>query len=563
MLRKGTVQGQFGEALIKRRAVSRDELSTGLERQQGGDDRRIGEVLVDLGYLDADDLSKAVAHLCGVEAYSGQKPAANAIALVPREFAESQLVLPVALAGETLTIATPEPDDAELIGFIGDRSGKQIRPLAAASAIVREQIAQNYHTLSAVDSQVQAYETTARPAIETESTDLAAVTEDAPVVRIVNILITEGLRGRASDIHIEPQAQRVRVRYRVDGALRDVKNLPATLAPAIASRIKVMSQLDIVERHRSQDGQIALQIDGRDVDIRVSTTETIWGEKIVLRLLDRTRSVLSVSDLGMPNEVSDRFLQIVHVPFGMNVVAGPTGSGKTTTLYASLNELDFHEQNITTIEDPVEYVFPDINQIQIRPAAGRTFADGLRAILRQDPDVILVGEVRDRETAEIATQAALTGHTVFCSVHATDASAALGRFIDMGVESFLLAPAIESIVAQRLVRRICSNCPTEYTPTADERALFEKITGVERDTFWQGAGCPQCSGTGYFDRIGVFELLRVDDAITELIVGGATQNEIREAAVASGMVPLETAAMEKVKNSETTISEVVRTVYAG
>ena len=560
--------GPIGELLLKRKLIRRDQLEAALAHQgENRDGTRLGELLVQLGYLQPSQLTRTLADLYGVPVFEvGTRSDPDAIALIPKEFAEAQTVLPVRLdgdAGEILVIAMAQPEDAELLAFVTDKTGRSVAPLVASEPVLRAAIGEAYQTLHAVDQHVAAYKTTAVASAGEDSASISAVTEDAPVVRIANILVTEALRERASDVHIEPQPDRLRIRYRVDGTLRDVQELPLAMGAALASRIKVMADLDIIERHRSQDGQMTLEVEGRQVDIRVAITEAIWGEKVVLRILDRGKSVLSVGQLGMPDELVHQYLPVVHIPFGMVCVAGPTGAGKTTTLYASLNELDRFERNITTIEDPVEYIFPDITQIQIHKAYGRDFAHGLRALLRQDPDVILVGEVRDTETAEIATQAALTGHAVFCSVHATDSVAALFRFLDMGVPNYLIAPAMEAIVAQRLVRRICHSCAAEYVPGADELALYEKVTGVRREVFWRGNGCDRCHDTGYFERIGVYEFLRLDDEIKEMIVRGATAVELRDAAVeSSGMVPLGHAAMAKVTNNETTISEVIRTVYA-
>jgi len=567
-LARRVASGPFGELLVKRRLISRDDLEAALAHQGANPNGvRLGELLVQLGYLQPSQLGAALADVYGLPAYElGTRSQRDAVELIPKEFAEAQMVLPVRLEddGATLLVALHRPEDSELVAFVEEKTGRQVSVLVASESVLRGAIGEAYQTLNAVEQHVAAYQSTSHGSTAaSDPTSIAAITEDAPVVRIVNIVITEALRDRASDVHLEPQQDRIRVRYRVDGALRDVKDLPSALGPAIASRIKVMADLDIIERHRSQDGQISMDVEGRKVDIRVAITEAIWGEKVVLRLLDRGKSVMSVRDLGMPANLAELYLPVVHIPFGMVCVAGPTGAGKTTTLYASLNELDRQERNITTIEDPVEYIFPDITQIQINKAYGRDFAHGLRALLRQDPDVILVGEVRDTETAEIATQAALTGHAVFCSVHATDSVAALFRFLDMGVPSYLIAPALEAIVSQRLVRRICPNCYETYTPTVDEIALYEKVTGVRRESFYRGVGCGHCHGTGYFDRVGVYELLRLDEEIKELIVRGGTAGELRDAAVESaGMVPLGQAAMSKVTNNETTISEVIRTVYA-
>jgi type IV pilus assembly protein PilB len=388
-----------------------------------------------------------------------------------------------------------------------------------------------------------------------------AIDDNAPVVQVVSRILTEAVRDRASDIHIEPQDKAVRVRFRVDGALHDTTSLPSSMAQALVSRIKIMAGMNIVERRRAQDGQFEASVDGRPLDVRVATTATIWGEKAVLRILDKSRSLLDLKGLGMSVETREEFSKLIRTPFGMVLCAGPTGSGKTTTLYAGLTEINDPARNITTIEDPVEYVYPSINQIQINEAAEVTFAGGLRAILRQDPDVILVGEIRDVETARIAVQSALTGHLVLSSVHAIDAAAALHRFLDMGIESFLIASSVIGVVAQRLVRRTCVHCTEPYEPTADERAIYDEWGGKPKTDFMHGAGCNFCSQTGYVDRVGVYELLRVSDGLRRLIVEDASLDAMRAAAVEEGMRTLRDEAMRLIEDDVTTIGEVVRNIY--
>jgi type IV pilus assembly protein PilB len=339
-------------------------------------------------------------------------------------------------------------------------------------------------------------------------------------------------------------------------------SLPAEMAPALASLIKIMAGMDIVERRRPQDGQTSMEIDGRPLDVRVASTPTIWGEKITLRLLDKSRPLYKAGELGMPPDTHEAWDKLVRSPFGMVVCVGPTGSGKTTTLYATLGEIDSVERNIMTIEDPVEYVLPSIDQIQINETTGLTFAEGLRSILRQDPDVILVGEIRDAETARIAVQSALTGHLVLSSLHATDTAAAIHRFLDMGVEAFLVASSVVAVVGQRLVRRICSSCKVPYQPTEAELAFYTEAGGPPKHQFWAGEGCNFCANTGYQDRIGVYELLRITPELKRLIVGWATQEEIRRMAVSQGMRTLQQEGLALVANDVTTISEVIRVIYA-
>jgi len=328
--------------------------------------------------------------------------------------------------------------------------------------------------------------------------------------------------------------------------------------------VKIMANMDIVDRHRAQDGQIALELDGRAIDVRVSTTETIWGEKVVLRLLDRSKSLVPMHDLGLQDSEHARLEKLIGSPYGLLIVSGPTGAGKTTTLYAALNELDRTTRNITTIEDPVEYQFPNINQIQINRLAGMTFANGLKAILRQDPDVILIGEVRDVETAEIAIQSALTGHLVLCSLHAADAVGAIHRFLDMGIEPFLVTSAVIGVVAQRLVRLICPRCKAPSEPRVDEIEFYRAVRGESwgpQGPVYAGEGCPRCGKTGFYERSGVFETLEMNDRIRELIVGHATHGDLRNAAIEGGMRTLQQAGCDAVDAGRTTIAEVMRTVY--
>jgi type IV pilus assembly protein PilB len=373
--------------------------------------------------------------------------------------------------------------------------------------------------------------------------------------------VTQALRDRASDIHIEPTEDRIRIRYRIDGALREVLSLPESTGPELVSRIKIMAQMDIVERRRPQDGQFEATVDGSGVDVRVATGATIFGETAVLRLLDKSRSVKNLSELGMPASTYERYLSIVTKPYGMMVCSGPTGSGKTTTLYATLAEITRSELNVMTIEDPVEYVFPAVNQMQINLRADVTFASGLKSILRQDPDVILIGEIRDEETARIAVQSALTGHVVMSSLHATDATSVFYRLIDMGIEPFLIASSLVGVVGQRLVRKICPSCVVPYDPTAVELEAYEFLGGPPKDIFVRGIGCNYCSQMGFRDRVGVYEVLTVSDEIRQLVMSRATPQEMRSLAVSQGMRTMSNEAMALVAEDVTTIDEVIHNVY--
>lgn len=483
----------------------------------------------------------------------------QALALVPEAYASAHDLIPLRLESGVLVVACAEPWDTRVVNELHVLSRHQVQVVQAPRDEIREAIRQRYKVLQDVDQHVRAFEQ--RADAEAEGSALLSITESSPVVQIVNMLIAQGLRDRASDIHLEPQQDRLRVRFRIDGLLTDALTLPKAMAPALASRIKVMANMDIVDRHRAQDGQIRLDREGRRVDIRVSTTETIWGEKVVLRLLDQGRTVLGLHELGLAEEGYQRLRNLLRSPYGMVVVSGPTGSGKTTTLYAAIKELDPATQNITTIEDPVEYTFADINQIQIRKVANLTFANGLKAILRQDPDVILVGEIRDLETAEIAIQSALTGHLVLSSLHATDAAGVIQRFVEMGIEGFLISSALIGVAAQRLVRRICSYCIEPYRPSAAELALWDEHGGAPDKIFYHGRGCHHCANTGYRGRIGVFEVLPLSEEIKRMVSARASGPVIRERAVAEGMTTMRADAVAKVAAEVTTLAEVMRCVW--
>jgi len=485
----------------------------------------------------------------------------EALALVPEAYAAANDLIPLRIQGGVLVVACADPSDTSIRSELQVLTRRRVRALTAPPAEIQEAIRQRYKVLPHVDEHVRAFTQRAGAHLADDRSPLRSITEQSPVVNVVNIIIAQALRDRASDIHLDPQQSYLRVRFRIDGILTDKLRLPRTMAQSLSSRIKVMANLDIVDRHRAQDGQIQHESEGRRVDIRVSTAETIWGEKVVLRLLDQARTVLRLDQLGLEAHGYETMSRLQRSPFGMIVVSGPTGSGKTTTLYAAIKELDPISQNITTIEDPVEYTFENINQLAIRKVANLTFANGLRAILRQDPDVILVGEIRDMETAEIAIQSALTGHLVLTSVHATDAAGVIQRFLEMGIEGFLVSSALIGVAAQRLVRRICTYCKEAYEPSPDERRLWLEYGSSNKETFYHGRGCTHCAYTGFRGRIGAFEVLPVTDGIRRLISARASADAIRQHALSEGMVPLRRDAVQKVAADITTLAEVIRCVW--
>jgi type IV pilus assembly protein PilB len=518
---------------------------------------------VELGALSERQLVETLAEQLGLPVADLRLhlPDPAAVARFPENLARTFEVVPVRLTETGIEVAVADilSDDAR--AAIESGAGCSISAVLAPPSEIRRAIDQAYLALDGVEQQVRAFEDFASSRPRNEAQSQIVVDDRAPVVQVVTLLLTQAVRDRASDIHIEPQDGFVRVRFRVDGVLRETTTVPGSMGDALISRIKVMADMNIVERRRSQDGQIQTMVDDRPLDIRVATTSTIWGEKAVLRLLDKTRSLRALGQLGMTPAVSADFSRLVTSPFGMIICAGPTGSGKTTTLYAALTEINDPERNITTIEDPVEYVLPSINQIQVNQQAGITFADGLKSILRQDPDVILVGEIRDVETARIAVQSALTGHLVLSSLHATDSATAFQRFRDMGIEPFLLTSSVIAIEAQRLVRRICSACRQPYEPTPAERAFFEERSGRVKETFWHGTGCNICMHTGYAERVGVYELMRVTDHIREAVVADAGADDLRAIAVSEGMSTLTDEALRLIEQDVTTVAEAIRSIY--
>jgi type IV pilus assembly protein PilB len=553
---------RLGDLLLQRGLINEEQLDHALaEHTMSG--QRLGAEIVRLGMVTerqlievlADQLQLPVADLRSVT------PEPEAVARIPEDVARRLEVVPLRMQGEVLEIAVADMLNDFLRSELEAAAGGRIVGVLAPPSEIRKALDRAYLAIDGVGRHVQTFEERSSARVRVEAPTLA-VDADAPVVQVVNMLLTQAVRDRASDVHIEPQGDQVRVRFRIDGVMRQVTELPEAMAQSLVSRIKVMSKMNIVERRRPQDGQFTVEIDGKDLDVRVATVATVFGEKAVLRLLDKSKGLLSLDELGMAPATSAAIGGLVRSPFGMVLVAGPTGSGKTTSLYAALNAIDDPSRNITTIEDPVEYVVPTINQIQVNAQAGVTFAEGLRSILRQDPDVILIGEIRDIETAGIAVQGALTGHLVLSSVHATDTATAVQRFRDMGVEPFLLTSALLAVVSQRLVRRICTHCKEQYQPNPAELAFYESVRGELKDEYWHGAGCNLCAHTGYASRVGIYELLKLTDRVRSLVLRDAGAEAIRAAAIAEGMRTLRDEVVDLVSRDITTLEEAVRIVAA-
>jgi type IV pilus assembly protein PilB len=523
----------------------------------------LAEKLIAAGTITDDQLAHTLAAHYGVEELDFRQtdPAPEAVALLPGATARGLRALPVKVDGDVVVVGVVDPSP-EHVAEVSAAMGRPVVAKVTTHRALNRALGTAYKATGEVVRQIQAFE--ARDSLRREADQLqtARVNEEAPVVHVVQMVITQALRDRASDIHIEPSGDRVRVRYRIDGALTNALDLPGSIGPAIVSRVKILAGMNIVERRRAQDGQISMQVEDRDVDIRVASTAVVGGEKVVMRLLDKSRPLFRVEQLGMPPDTAERYSALIHAPYGMVICAGPTGGGKTTTLYASLGELNTPDRNLMTIEDPVEYTFDSINQIQINEQAGVTFAGGLRSILRQDPDVILVGEIRDVDTARIAVQSAMTGHLVLSSLHATEAVSALYRLLDMGIEAFLIASSVTAVVAQRLVRRNCPNCVEPYQPSPEELGFLRSFGASEPGArFHHGAGCHFCAHTGYLERTGVYELLPVTDEVRQLIVERAPHDEMRKLALAQGMRTLQEQAVRLVQDGTTTAAEVMRSIY--
>ncbi len=558
----GDSKVRIGELLEQRLLVDSAAIAR-MVASQVGTGRRLGSLLVEHQLITEAELATALSAQLGVPELDVRQliPAEDALVLLNESIARNLQIIPVALNGATLDVVCADPLDERVPGVLRSLKVEVVRVFLAPPTQVRDAINSAYKALSGINEFVDGYASNNAAADRAAAAPLDLGGIDSPVVEVVNRLVAQALRDRASDIHLEPKPDQLRVRFRIDGSLNEVISLPAGMGPAIISRLKIMADMNIVEKRRPQDGQFQAMVDGRELDVRVSTTATIFGEKAVLRLLDKSKSQFSLTELGMPKAARERYDEIVNSPYGMMIVAGPTGSGKTTTLYATLTQLARPELNVMTIEDPVEYVFTDINQIEINTQADITFATGLRSILRQDPDIILVGEVRDAETARIAVQSALTGHLVLSSIHATDAASALYRLLDMGIERFLVASALTGVVAQRLVRRMCTSCKAPYSPPAHELAYYKDSGGPPKRVFSAGVGCSYCSDTGFRGRVGVYEILQVDDEVRYALVNGAGPQEIRELTNKLGMRSLREEAARLIATDVTTIAEVMRTIY--
>jgi len=555
---------QLGHLLVANGLISREELALALEER----DKRgtnLSRVLIEDDLVSENALVAALASQLGLRFVdlAEEDVDQGAVDLISDSLARRHLALPIGWSEGRLVVAMADPSNVFAIDDIRTLTKADVRPVVATRASIQEAI-NRYHR---VDSDAE--DITAAASISFGADDALAnvreVVEDAPIVKLVNLIITQAIADRASDIHIEPGEHDVRVRFRVDGVLHEVMRPPKNIQAGIISRLKVMAEINIAERRIPQDGRVTTTIDGRHVDLRVATLPTVHGEKIVMRILDKRQAVLKLADLGFHPDNMARYAASYTKPYGTILVTGPTGSGKSTTLYATLNILNEESKNVITVEDPVEYQLAGINQVQVNSKAGLTFAAALRSILRSDPDIVLVGEIRDQETARIAIEAALTGHLVLSTLHTNDAASTPSRLVEMGVEPFLVGSAIDCVVAQRLARRLCEKCRQPYTPERKELQNvgwdFELLGGGdELPTLYRAVGCGSCAKTGYFGRMAVHEVMTITEEIERIIVNHGHSDEIRQAALASGMVTMRQAGLTEVLAGVTSIEEILRVI---
>ncbi|BEP16055.1 hypothetical protein acdb102_43660 [Acidothermaceae bacterium B102] len=551
---------QLGDILLEGGFVTREQLTEAYdEHQRLG--RSLGRVLVDRGILSESQLVAALAQQIGLRFVDlTEFPVdGSAVARVPEPVCRRHTALPIAYEDGRLLVAMADPANVFAIDDIRSLTGLEVKPLVATRADVIQAIARYHRADSELD------DITAGLDSLDDNDDLASVkevVEDAPIVKFVNLLITQAIQDRASDIHIEPAERELRVRFRIDGVLHEVMRSPKTIQSGVISRLKIMADLNIAEKRLPQDGRLSVNANGKKIDLRVATLPTVWGEKVVMRVLDNSTAMLKLTDLGFSQSNYDRFSLSFVKPYGMILVTGPTGSGKSTTLYATLNIVSTPEKNVITVEDPVEYRIPLINQVQVNVKAGLTFAAALRSILRSDPDVVLIGEIRDHETAQIAIEAALTGHLVLSTLHTNDAPSAITRLVEMDIEPFLVGSAVDAVLAQRLARRLCTKCKEAYTPTA-ETLIANRYPWTPEEplpTLYRPIGCSACSKTGYKGRLALHEVMVVTEEIERMAVERASAATIGRAARADGMTTLRDDGMLKVSEGTTSFEEILRVV---
>jgi len=573
------IKKKLGDMLVEVGIITAEQLQEALEegKIRGG---KLGEVLMELGYITEDVLLAFLGKQCGVSYVSLSEYGEideEVIKSVPESVARHQTLIPIALEEETLTIAMSDPLNVFAIDDLRLMTGREITVVIASESEIKNVIEKYYGAKGSMENILKEMQLSEKDEGNVEVVKksdaggndiiaLEAAGEEAPIIKIVNLLLSGAVKAGASDIHVEPYEKILRVRYRVDGVLHEVSSPPKKFQNAVVSRLKIMASLDIAERRLPQDGRIKIRVMNKEIDLRVSVLPTSFGEKVVLRILDASALCLDLTKLGFEPEALSIYKKNIEVPYGIALVTGPTGSGKSTTLYSTLSTINYPDRNIITIEDPVEYVLQGINQVQAKPDIGLTFAAGLRSFLRQDPDIIMVGEIRDAETAEIAINAALTGHLVFSTLHTNDAPGAMTRLNNMGIEPFLTTSTVIMVVAQRLIRVICKQCKEPYEVPVDFLSSIgvkdEEIKGKKKVTLYRGKGCDNCSNTGYRRRTACFEVMEINDELRELVLNRESTHVIKAKARECGMVTLREAAVRKLLAGVTTVEEVMRVTFA-
>lgn len=559
---------RLGDMLVSAGLLTEKQLEWALE-QQKTNYRRLGEILLDAELVTDDDVAEARAlQLDMPHVLLGESAIPPEVAsTIPESVARVYGLVPVSVSNDKVAVAMSNPMDVEAIDAVQRMTRKRVEPLLASDSRIQSSIEQLYGSLGGADITASIQEAVGDveyEALESDSHDdvdeVRRQSGQAPVIKTVNLMLQEAVKQHASDIHLEPRANGVELRYRIDGALQHVRNLPKQIQLAVTSRVKIMADMDIAEKRRPQDGRIKMRVSNKNVDLRISTLPVQYGERVVIRILDKGGQQFDVAKLGFSEDERKQFETLILRPHGIILVTGPTGSGKTTTLYSALSHIKSVETNIMTCEDPIEYELDGINQSAVNVKAGLTFAAQLRSILRQDPDVILVGEIRDSETAEVAFQAAMTGHLVFSTLHCNDAPSAITRLVDMGVEPYLIGSSVIGVLAQRLVRNLCPRCKTAYRPGLEELAALGLQDREGDAEFYAANGCGACNGRGYSGRMAVFELMMVNEAIRRITIQNPTADQVRDLALAAGMKTMKQHAAEKILAGLTTVDEVRRKV---
>jgi type IV pilus assembly protein PilB len=551
---------RLGQILVEAGVITQDDLARALEEQKKTGER-IGQVVLNLGLGSQEAVATALAQQLQVPFVRIDPGSLDDVLLlrVPETIAKRHRVIPLKVTEGSVLLGMVDPLDILAVDDVYRLVGMPVQPAVITADDFQRALSQYPTPGDALEHLLE--EIKSGDALEDESGEGPQAADTAPVVRLANLILVQAVRQGASDVHIEPQEHRVRVRYRVDGTLSQAMTPPRHVHGALSSRVKIMANMNIAERRSPQDGRVDLKVDGREVRLRVSTVPTTFGEKVVIRILDKSNATVEIGKLGLRPADSRRFDQMIARPHGVILFTGPTGSGKTTSLYAVLNRLNRNEVNIVTIEDPVEYQLPGINQVQVNPRAGLGFASGLRAFLRQDPDIIMVGEIRDEETARIATHAALTGHLVLSTLHTNDAPSAVARLVDMGLEPFLVSSSVIGVVAQRLVRVLCEHCREAYVPSEDLLARLGLTGMIDPPTFYRPKGCEFCGNTGYRGRIGLFEIMLADRRVRDLIAKNEPTARMRQEAIAAGMRTLQEDGLAKVVSGMTSLEELRRVVF--